>query len=471
MDPDLSAVGNEALRHFGADLGLTLLAFFLASAVRPILPFGLPVVAELAHLSPLVYLLIALIWSGVLVLLAVYQPRIVRAVEEAQLVIAAVSLATLTLGGILYFSIRDVSRLQVLVFYLFDLFLLVGYRLVLRAGRTMRGSTPYDRRRVLIVAVSEAGRDVARMVERHRWAGLQMVGFLDDELPAGTTVGAWPVLGRVEEAARVVASEQVAEIVLTLPLRQGEQFYQLIAGLQAMSVRVRIVPDYIKTTLFRTGVEHFAGVPMITLRQPVLDPFERQVKRAFDLVLGGLGLLLALPLTVVIALAIRLDSPGPVLFRQQRVGENGRLFWMVKFRSMFEGADNQQPELELPGDRRRLLDKRPDDPRVTRVGKLLRRFSLDELPQLLNVLKGEMSLVGPRPELPSLVDQYEPWQRQRFSVPQGMTGWWQVSGRVDQPMYLHTEEDLYYLQHYSLWLDLQILWRTAAAVLRGQGAY
>jgi len=124
VDPDLSAVGNEALRHFGADLGLTLLAFFLASAVRPILPFGLPVVAELAHLSPLVYLLIALIWSGVLVLLAVYQPRIVRAVEEAQLVIAAVSLATLTLGGILYFSIRDVSRLQVLVFYLFDLFLL-----------------------------------------------------------------------------------------------------------------------------------------------------------------------------------------------------------------------------------------------------------------------------------------------------------------------------------------------------------
>ena len=171
----------------------------------------------------------------------------------------------------------------------------------------------------------------------------------------------------------------------------------------------------------------------------------------------------------LIALAIRLDSPGPVLFRQQRVGEGGRLFNMWKFRSMIEGADKQERVRTVQD--RQLLDKEPNDPRVTRVGRLLRRLSLDELPQLVNVLKGEMSLVGPRPELPWLVQQYEPWQRQRLAVPQGMTGWWQVNGRSDQPMYLHTEEDMFYIQNYSLLLDLQILWRTFASVFKGKGAY
>jgi lipopolysaccharide/colanic/teichoic acid biosynthesis glycosyltransferase len=173
----------------------------------------------------------------------------------------------------------------------------------------------------------------------------------------------------------------------------------------------------------------------------------------------------------LVAIAIRLDSPGPVIFRQQRVGEQGKLFWMYKFRSMVKDAEAQQAKALRIMDDGNVLHKHSEDPRVTRVGRFIRRTSLDEFPQLINVLKGEMSLVGPRPELPWLVEQYEPWQWQRFSVPQGITGWWQVNGRSDKPLHMHTEEDLFYIQNYSILLDVQILWRTIGAVLKGGGAY
>jgi lipopolysaccharide/colanic/teichoic acid biosynthesis glycosyltransferase len=173
----------------------------------------------------------------------------------------------------------------------------------------------------------------------------------------------------------------------------------------------------------------------------------------------------------LIALAIRLDSPGPVFYRSRRIGENGRIFNMIKFRTMVQNAEQLLQQVSLKDEAGRPIYKRRDDPRVTRVGRILRRASLDEFPQLLNVLRGEMSLVGPRPEMPELVEKYDLWQRRRFSVPQGVTGWWQVNGRSDKPMHLHTEEDLYYVQNYSLWLDLHILMRTIWAVVRGKGAY
>jgi lipopolysaccharide/colanic/teichoic acid biosynthesis glycosyltransferase len=173
----------------------------------------------------------------------------------------------------------------------------------------------------------------------------------------------------------------------------------------------------------------------------------------------------------LISLCIKLEDGGPIFYFAERVGENGKLFRMIKFRSMVVNADKLQLQVNQVDSNGNVIHKQANDPRVTRIGRLLRRTSVDELPQLFNVLKGEMSLVGPRPELPWLVAKYEPWQHKRFAVPQGITGWWQVNGRSDNLMHLHTEQDLYYIQHYSLWLDLQILWRTVAVVLRGRGAY
>jgi exopolysaccharide biosynthesis polyprenyl glycosylphosphotransferase len=218
-------------------------------------------------------------------------------------------------------------------------------------------------------------------------------------------------------------------------------------------------------------VEDFAGLPMLDLRAPALSDYQRMSKRVFDVVVTLFLAPLAAVIGSVIAIVIRLDSPGPALFRQERVGENGRLFEMVKFRTMVVGAEAMRHAVEQISANGEFLHKAYDDPRVTRVGRFLRRTSLDELPQLLNVLRGEMSLVGPRPELPYLVERYAPWQRKRFAVPQGITGWWQVHGRADKPMHLHTEDDLYYVQNYSLWLDVRILFMTLGAVVSRKGAY
>jgi lipopolysaccharide/colanic/teichoic acid biosynthesis glycosyltransferase len=174
---------------------------------------------------------------------------------------------------------------------------------------------------------------------------------------------------------------------------------------------------------------------------------------------------------LLIAILIKLESPGPVFFKQERVGEHGKPFKMIKFRSMYQDADRRWQEVARRDEQGRLLHKPTRDPRITPLGQKLRRTSLDELPQLFNVLLGEMSLVGPRPEMPYIVAEYESWQWQRFRVPPGMTGWWQINGRSDKPMHLHTEEDLYYVQNYSFWLDIQIILKTIVVVLRGQGAY
>ena len=194
-------------------------------------------------------------------------------------------------------------------------------------------------------------------------------------------------------------------------------------------------------------------------------------KRAFDLLLGSFALLLALPFMMLSALMIYLEDGSPVIFRQKRVGRDGRLFEIYKFRTMVKNAEQLQPQVERWDRDGNLIHKTKDDPRVTRVGRVLRRFSLDELPQLFNVLAGTMSLVGPRPELPLLVASYESWQHKRFNVPPGMTGWWQIHGRSDRPMHLHTEDDLYYIQHHTIWLDLQIILRTLWVVISGKGAY
>jgi exopolysaccharide biosynthesis polyprenyl glycosylphosphotransferase len=202
-----------------------------------------------------------------------------------------------------------------------------------------------------------------------------------------------------------------------------------------------------------------------------LTPRQRLLKRIIDIVICSIILLFASPLMGAVILAVKLESPGPVLFKQRRVGEGGKIFNIYKFRSMVVNAEALQTTVNRVNAQGRVVHKHKHDPRVTRVGRFIRKTSLDELPQLFNVIKGDMSLVGPRPELPWLVDQYESWQRVRFLVPQGITGWWQVTGRSTRPCHLSTEDDLHYIGHYSIWLDVKILFMTVGTLLSGHGAF
>jgi exopolysaccharide biosynthesis polyprenyl glycosylphosphotransferase len=326
--------------------------------------------------------------------------------------------------------------------------------------------------RILIIGAGPVGRNLVKEFQRQQWPGLEFIGFLDDDANIRLTKPmGLPVLGRVEQVAQVAADHNVDEVIIALPQRAHVRLVDLVAMLQASPVRVRVVPDYFELAFFGATIENLGGIPLIGLRDPAIDGVQRLVKRLIDMIISSVGLLLLTPLLLITAIAIKLSDSGPIFYRAERIGENGRRFHMLKFRSMVVDAEKLQDLVNQVGETGSLFYKRPDDPRITPIGRFIRRTSIDELPQLWNVLKGEMSLVGPRPELPWLVDKYEPWQRKRFAVPQGITGWWQVNGRSDKPMHLHSEEDLYYIRNYSLWLDIQILWKTVFAVLKRKGAY
>jgi exopolysaccharide biosynthesis polyprenyl glycosylphosphotransferase len=329
----------------------------------------------------------------------------------------------------------------------------------------------HGRRKLLILAAGELGPDTAAMIDRCRRAGLEPLGFLAGAVPPQREVEGLPVLGQVEQLTQYVERHGVDEIIAALPTHGHERFARLAAGLQQLPTQVHIVSLDRMSFPLRVPVKEPAAVAVITLSQESLSPLERHTKRAFDLIVGTVLLLVTLPLLALIALTIQLDSPGRALFRQGRVGELGEIFWMYKFRSMVEGAEEHQADTISFDQDGHLFYKHPNDPRVTRIGRIIRRTSMDELPQLLNVLKGDMSLVGPRPELPWVLQEYGSWQWQRFTVPQGITGWWQVNSRSDRPIHLHTDEDLFYIQNYSLLLDIQILWKTVGAVIRRRGAY
>lgn len=455
---------------FLGDLCIVTLALYIASWLRPQLSFGRPLPIENVWLAWPVYTMVLIIWGSVFLLMDVYNlHKNLRIFGELQHVISAHLAASLAFAGFLYFTFRNTSRLQVVTFALIGLLFLIGYRLLFRLFLRFFGDKRYGTRRVLIVGAGRIGRNVADMVIRNRWTGLRLIGFIDDNSQANTL--GYPNLGTIQQTVQIVNNHNINEVIFALPRHAHTKLANVVVGLQDLKVNVRVVPDFFDLVFLRSAVEDLGDMHMVTLREPALDPLQRAIKRGFDIVIGAVGLILTLPIMGLIAIAIKLDSPGPVIFSQLRVGESGRLFRIYKFRTMVHDPDTADDDIPYKIVNGQPLHKFYDDPRVTKFGHYLRRTSLDELPQFINILKGEMSLVGPRPELPWLVDKYEPWQRKRFEVPQGLTGWWQVNGRADKPMHLNTADDLYYIKNYSLWLDIQILWRTLLAVIERRGSY
>jgi exopolysaccharide biosynthesis polyprenyl glycosylphosphotransferase len=461
---------NFALFSMLLDGFSTALGLFLAVTLRPLLnSFSFIKFLAQPELVPLAaYVLFPVVWVIIFSSLSIYDGRkFLRAADELAALFLATFIASISTAGILYFSFRDVSRALFLLFVLTTFLLCLSWRILARTYFRRRRDLSPVARRLIVIGTGPLGQSVGSQIQHSHRDHLSLIGYVDD----GIYKGAMSALGSLADLKSIISESQVTDVVIALPYSAYNQMTDIVACLEAQPVGVWIALGFFDLALYRTDIEDFAGIPMLDLRASAIDDYQRMMKRAFDLFLGFWALLIALPFMGVIALLILLEDGSPVLFHQKRVGENGKIFEMLKFRTMVKNAEELRSEVEKQDANGNLIHKTRNDPRVTRTGRVLRRFSLDELPQLFNILGGTMSIVGPRPEMPYLVDHYQPWQRKRFAVPPGLTGWWQVSGRSDKPMHLHTEDDLYYIQNYSIWLDLQIIVRTIWVVLVGKGSY
>ncbi len=450
------------------DVIFTVLVLEATETLRPFLPGRFIAVGEgLPH--SLVYVMVAVLWHGVFAVTGVYELRIIpNPMLQLQRMTLSYVLAVLLFTGVLFFTFREMSRFLVIYFAIANYFALVLVRLLI---------TDYARKncnglkvgRTLVVGAAENGISFANTLMEDA-APERIVGFVDDEPPTVHPLPA-PFLGGTEHLTTLIKAQEIDIVVIALPEDRFREVESVIHLVESLPVRVYVVPDTTRLTLVSSEVELLGNLLLIGIREPVIKGHRRFAKRVLDLAVSVVVLIVAWPLLLLIAIGIRIDSPGPIIYRARRVGENGRVFDMYKFRTMIVGADKLQDEVTQIDDEGRTIFKIKGDPRVTRLGKWLRRTSLDELPQVFNVLKGEMSLVGPRPEQPNITKTYDHWQWQRLSVPPGITGFWQVSGRSDLPMHLNTQYDLYYVRNYSTILDLKILWKTVGVVLKGKGAY
>jgi len=320
---------------------------------------------------------------------------------------------------------------------------------------------------MLVLGVNGPAQAFADMVESQTAIGLSVVGHLDVGGEKATVTR--PILGALEDIERILHNDVIDEVAICLPVTQWSRIDE-IARLCEEEGKIVRIPMYVLEHALSVGrVEEFGGLPIYSIVTGPDRVASLVAKRALDFVASVALLVLLTPIYVAISALIRLTSPGPILFTQRRVGLNGRVFELVKFRTMVVGAEDRLTDLLSRNEINGHAFKITNDPRVTRLGALLRRSSLDELPQLWNVLRGEMSLVGPRPPLPSEVAGYDVWHRRRLSMKPGVTGLWQVGARREPDFDRWVERDLEYIDGWSLWLDVKILFRTIPAIVGRQG--
>lgn len=453
------------------DVACAVLAMALAAGVRRILPFG--VVPDREYVTPGVLALVACVWGVVFYFFGAYERRNREGWrDEVRTVLLASAFAVCALAASFYFlKVELFSRALFVYFLLLDVGVTLAWRAGLRAWRTRRKTRAVATRRALIIGTDAAAMELAAHLRT--WDAYTLVGFVTDRDANGDLFappGA-PILGNLPDAARLVERLDIDDVFLTQTVRGRAELAELVLALREQHVRVRLMPDLLEVVTVRTGIETLRGLPMITLREPAITGINGAMKRALDLAGASLSLVVFGPVMLVVAVLIRLDSPGPILFMQERAGQYGKPFRIYKFRTMVANAEALLDQVVNLDELTEPHFKLRDDPRVTRVGKWLRRMSLDELPQFLNVLWGNMSLVGPRPEMMRLASQYSPLQRQRLLVKPGLTGAMQISGRGDLSFEEWMKLELDYIENYSIWRDLVILAKTVPAVLSRRGAY
>lgn len=397
--------------------------------------------------------------------------REISLTEEAWLVLKAVVLASLPiLLSIFVFKVVIFSRLLFGItlsgmFVCFSLWRAIKRCIVRRM--ILKG---FHNLNVLIVGAGRVGGYLVEEINSHPYLGLKIIGFLDDYKEKGTVVAGYKVLGSINDFVKVVRKNFIDEVLVTIP-SQHKVIEGIIEKSKNLRVNLKIIPDLYSSFFTDIKVYHLGSVPLLGYHSNGIQGSALFFKSLLDEVISGLALFLLSPLFLIIAGLIKLDSPGPIFYQSTRCGRKGIPFVFYKFRSMVKDADNMLVNLKSKNEKKGPIFKMKNDPRITRVGRIIRKFSLDELPQLWNVVKGDMSLVGPRPQTLEEVSNYDFWHMRRLEIKPGITCLWQVRGRSELSFYKWVKWDIWYIDNWSFWLDLKILFWTLPAVIKAKGAY
>ncbi|MGC8659161.1 MAG: sugar transferase [Desulfomonilaceae bacterium] len=452
-----------------ADFCMTLAMLIIAEHFRPFLP-GQEVEPSLLIQNQSIYFFCPFLFHVLFALTGVYDyRRIPKLSSQIIRLTFSYSLAIWVFAGILFFTFRETSRLLVIYFSILNYVALTVFRYVIWRILQNRHNRK-DASALLIIGTNETAIILAKTISDELGAVFRLVGFSDFETPENVDLPA-PFLGDIKDLPNVIRQNEVEVVIIARNECDLKNMESLVRDLICLPVRIYLAPDSVQLALVEAEIDQIGNMVLIGIREPVIQGGKRFSKRIMDIVISVALFLLTWPLLIVIWVAIKIDSKGPGIFAASRVGEGGKIFKMYKFRTMYTGSEKLQNAVTQTDEHGRKVYKVKDDPRITRVGKWLRKTSLDELPQMFNVLKGDMSWVGPRPEQPFITKEYEHWQWQRVLVPPGVTGWWQISGRSDLPMHLNTNYDVYYVKNYSIFLDIKILIKTVIEVLKGRGAY
>lgn len=422
----------------------------------------------------IVLFLIIPIWSFSLYINGIYSSLRTKSLPEViWIVLKSAFFVTAAFGTcVFFFKLKFVSRIFFIMLLAISTFsILLEKAAIFFVMRSVR-KKGYNFRKILIVGTGRRAVHFIRKLEEHPEWGFRIAGIVDyEQVNVGKLVSGIEVLASLDKIPQIIQHRAIDEVVFLIPRAQLDKIEEYLYVCETYGVNATVAVDLFDVKISKLRQTEIDGIPLITFDTTPADEQRLFLKRVIDVVGSGIGILLLSPLFLLITLLIKATSGGPVLYIQKRCGSNGRKFVLYKFRSMYQGAHKRLGELAKINEMKGPVFKIKNDPRITPVGRFLRKFSLDELPQLFNVFAGQMSLVGPRPPLPKEVSRYEPWQRRRLSMRPGITCLWQVSGRnkigFDEWMKL----DLEYIDNWSLWLDIKILFKTIPAVLFGRGAY
>lgn len=404
-----------------------------------------------------------------------YRNMVGRAwMEEVYLIGSSVAVSIVIVLA-MFFIFQPLATSRLMLIYVAALTVIFGSlsRLIRRGVLAYLRNKGIGIQRVVIIGMGEVGQAILGVMIARPELGYKPIGFLDDTPEKGNVdLGRLKGLGNTNRLEKVIRKEKVDTAIITFKWKHYDRIQELAEVCRKVGIDLRIVPDIMQLNMRQVQVENLGGIPLLGFASN--DPFrgaERLLKRALDMTLIVLAAPLWASICGIIALAIRMEGEGPIIYRQRRVGENGQKFEMIKFRSMVPDAEKTHAQLVAESGEDPRHPKIIDDPRITKVGRFLRRTSLDELPNLFNVMLGQMSLVGPRPPTPDEVKLYEPWQARRLQIIPGMTGLWQVMGRSDVPFDEMCLMDIYYIENWSINMDISILMMTIPKVLLRSGAY